>query len=381
MNKELKELLDKINDKKAEVRALVAENKVEEAKASKEELVDLQAKFDVLYDLEIEEKKEVEEKVEVEEMKEISNKVKVDSVKEFANAVRKGFKNTMTEGVATDGGYTVPEDIQTKIEKYRDAEKSLRDLVRVEKVTTNKGSRTFQSRVQQTGFTEVAEGGKITQTSQPKFERISYDIKKYAGYFPVTNELLADSDANITQVITEWIGGESRATGNKLILDKIAQTYDAELVDFKSLDGIKNALNVTLGQAFKGSSKIITNDDGLQYLDILQDSTGRYLLHDMPNSPMEMRLAVGSITIPVEVIPNSVLPTPEDGKIPFIIGDLKEAVVLWDRQQLSIASSNMASIGGLNAFENDLTLFRAIEREDVTIRDKKAIVKGFIKRK
>ena len=55
MNKELKELLDKINAKKSEVKNLANENKIEEAQAAKEEeLKKLQAKFDVLYDLEVE---------------------------------------------------------------------------------------------------------------------------------------------------------------------------------------------------------------------------------------------------------------------------------------------------------------------------------------
>ena len=39
MNKELRELLDKINAKKAEVKNLVSENKIDEAKAAKEELI------------------------------------------------------------------------------------------------------------------------------------------------------------------------------------------------------------------------------------------------------------------------------------------------------------------------------------------------------
>ena len=51
MPKELRELLDQINAKKTEVKNFVAENKIEEAKASKEELKSLQDKFDVLYDL------------------------------------------------------------------------------------------------------------------------------------------------------------------------------------------------------------------------------------------------------------------------------------------------------------------------------------------
>lgn len=380
MNKELKELLDKINAKKSEVKNLVNENKVDEAKAAKEELINLQAKFDVLYDLEDEAKAEVEEKIEAKEVKEISDKK--DSVKEFANAARNGFKvnNQMQiAGTGAEGGYTVPEDILTRIEKYREAKRSLRDLVRVVPVTTYKGQRTFKARGQQDGFQVVGEGAAIGKKATPQFTRLAYEIKKYAGYFPVTNELLADSDANITQELVEWIGDESRVTSNRLILEKIKEKFTTP-TDLKNLNGIKEALNVTLGQAFKNTSKIITNDDGLHYLDSLTTSIGSYIIQPNQNNPMELRLTAGATTIPVEVIPNSDLPT-DVNKIPFIIGDLNEGIVLWDRQQLSIMASNIASVTDFNAFEEDLTLFRAIEREDVTIRDEKAIVYGYITKK
>lgn len=372
MPKELRELLDQINAKKTEVKNFVAENKIEEAKASKEELKSLQDKFDVLYDLYEEEKENNEEA--------IKNKAKENnkenSIAEFANAARNGFRvnNKMTIGSKPDGGYTVPEDILTSINTYRESKKSLKDLVTVEKVTTSKGSRTFKKRAQQTGFIKVGEGGKIGKGATPQFERLDYEIEKYAGYFPVTNELLADSDANITNTIIQWIGDESRVTANKLILNVIKTKAETKL---EGLNGIKKALNVTLGSAFKATSKIITNDDGLQYLDTLKDGNGRYILQADPITPMSMWLCAGATKVPVEVIPNSDMPS-TGNKAPFIIGDLKEGIVFWDRQLMSIKMSDIASIGDLNAFEEDLTLFRAIEREDVTKKDEQAFVNGYI---
>ena len=216
MPQELRELLNKINAKKEEVKNLAKENKIEEAKAAKKELIDLQAKFDVLYDLEDEAEEKIKDKIETGEVKEVTNSKK-DSTKEFANAARNGFKvnNSMSEGTPADGGYTVPEDILTRINTYKESKKSLKDLVDVEKVITNKGQRTFKKRSQQTGFVKVGEKGKIGAKATPQFERITYEIEKYAGYFPVTNELLSDSDANITKTLIEWIGDESRITANK----------------------------------------------------------------------------------------------------------------------------------------------------------------------
>lgn len=372
MNKELLALLEQIEDKKAQVKAFVEERKMDEARAAKEELKNLQEQFDLLKDVLDPEGTGVVP---------VPNNVNTvaaatqgkDSTKEFANAARNGFKNaTMVEGTPADGGYTVPEDIQTRINEYRDAKVSLIQFVDVEKVTTNKGQRTFKKRAQQTGFTKVAEGGKIGAGTTPQFERISYEIEKYAGYFAVTNELLADSDANIVNVLTRWIGDESRVTRNKIILE-VLKTKDKTAI--ASLDDIKKALNVTLGQAFKPTSRIITNDDGLQWLDTLKNEKGEYLLQPDPANPMAMRLCAGATTVPVTVVPNADLPT-ETNKIPMIIGDPKEAVKFFDRNQMSIMASNIAAIGDLNAFEEDLTLWRAIEREDCVMKDAQAIVYG-----
>lgn len=378
MNKKMRELLAKIETKTAEAKSFMAdgENKdVEKANAILDEVDALKVEFETekrLYEMEkasgAPSDEEIEEKHKDQEEK--------DSIKQFAEDARNGFKvnKAMNEGTSADGGYTVPEDIQTRINTYRDSKASLLNLVRVEKVTTNKGARTFKKRSQQTGFTKVGEGGKIGAKNTPQFERISYEIDKYAGYFPVTNELLADSDANIANTLIEFIGDESRVTANKLILEQIATVPETAL---SGLDDIKKALNVTLGQAFKATSKIVTNDDGLQYLDTLKDNDGDYLLSMSPSDPMKLVLCAGATSIPVQVIPNADLPTVEN-KIPMIIGDLNEAVVYWDRQQMSIMVSNIAQVGDLNAFEEDLTIYRAIEREDVTLRDSSAVVNGYI---
>ena len=298
----------------------------------------------------------------------------VDSIKAFADAARHGFKAAMNEGSPADGGYTVPVDISTKINTLKENNYfNLRAYIDQETVSTNAGSRTYKTRSQQTGFAQVGEGGKITQTSAPQYSRLDYSIKKYAGYLPVTNELLADSDAAIATVITDWLAGEAAATENAQILAKI---NSVEATALKDLKDIKKAINVTLS-AFKSSIVIYTNDDGIQYLDTLEDKNGRPLLSPDPTKPMELRLTVGPRSIPVVQIPNEVLAS-ADTKVPFIIGDLKEFMKEFDRAQLSIMQSTTAAVTGFNAFEEDMTLFRGIMRADFVIKDEKAIVRGEI---
>lgn len=372
----LQELLDAINAKKAEVKNLAEQGKIAEAKTAKEELVNLQEQYNILKDI-------VEEEQTGMSIDNFANALAVkiasasgsDAIHDFAEAARHGFyTNTMTEGAKADGGYTVPEDIKTKINQYKKAMFSLESLVDVEKVSTNTGRRTYQKRAQVEGFKVVAEAGKMQAAATPQFEILDYAIKKYAGYMPVTNELLADSDANIANALVKWFAEQDIATRNAQILTAIGTKTETDL---KNLDGIKKAVNVTLGSAFIGSVTIMTNDDGLQYLDTLVDKNGRYLLTPSIQDPAKKVLAVGASTIPIVVVPNSILTT-KTNKVPFIVGDFKEAIKLFDRDKLSIMTSNVAVVGQLNAFEQDLTLFRGIERLDCKTKDADAFVNGYI---
>ena len=133
MNKKLLELLDSINNKKQEVKDLVAAGDLENAKKAKEELKNLQEQFDLLKDIEDDEATNAEGRLKTGTAVPIQDK---NPEKEFADAARRGFRNSMNEGTPSEGGYTVPEDIQTRINTYREAKASLIDLVDVENVTT-----------------------------------------------------------------------------------------------------------------------------------------------------------------------------------------------------------------------------------------------------
>lgn len=380
MNKKLLELLDSINEKKSLVKSLVDAGKIEEAKTAKAELKEMQDKFDIL--------KDMEDDTPAPKNPKPAKPVQNETVEaKFANAARHGFRNTMTEGVKTDGGYTVPEDIQTKIIKLREASFNLAQLVKNESVTTLTGERTFQKKKKKKGFSKIGEGGKYTATEQPEFFRQKYAVEKYGGYLPVSFELLDDSDAAINSVIIEWLADESRVTRNRLVLDAINAGKTGESDDaptyttLAGIDDIVRALNVTLGSAYKRTSKIITNDNGFQALCELKDSNQRPLMNPNPADPTKMQLAVGPLVVPIEVVPNDEL---EDVTVdtkqypPFIIGDLKEAVTLYDRKQFSIKSSDVATVTGLSAFEEDCLLFKGSERLDVKPRDTDAYVLGYL---
>ena len=421
MKNKIMELRNTAVAKRKEAQSFAASADITSAKASLEEAKKADAEADMLQEI-------LDSTPAVPQGKKPENQN--DPIHEFAQAVRRGFKNLNNEGTGADGGYTVPEDIQTRIEKYREAKFSLATLVRSEAVTTNKGRRTFQTKAQHAGFSKVAEAAAIGAVSGPQFSILNYAIDKFAGYLPVTNELLEDSDASITAVMVEWLGEEAIATDNAQILAAIATKAQTALT---GIDDIKKALNITLGQAYAPTSAIVTNDDGLNYLDTLKvaPNSNEYLLKPDRDqtSPYEYVLAVGARRVPVIVVPNGILastptysastdtsvasgktyytrsgsgtsespyvytkvtsPTGNPStssyyemdataKIPFTIGDLKEAIEKFDRKQLTLLTSNTAAIGQINAFEQDLTIFRGIMRADYKVRDEDAFVNGYI---
>ena len=382
MNEKLLKLLNAINEKKTLVQSLAEEGKLDEAEEEKTELQNMQKKFDLLKDVvdAPAQNKDDPDLNGLENKGENTTKMKPakdgpkDSTQEFANALRYGLKNQLNEGTGENGGYVVPEDIQTRINQYKTAEFSMLALVDTEQVRTDKGARTFQKRATLTRFVETEEGGAIPAMAEPEFERITYAIKDYTGFLPVTNDLLHDTDQNFTAVITGWIARNSIATANRLILEKL---QEKKAVALTGIADIKKALNVTLGQAYKPTAVIVTNDDGLNYLDTLEDKTGRPLLNPDPTAPANLQLRSGATVIPIKVIPNAVLAT-KTNKIPFLIGDMKEAIKYFDRQSTEILASDVAAVGSVNAFANNLTLFRAIEREDVQMKDADAFVNGYI---
>lgn len=364
------EMRVKLSTMKNECQVFIDNGAAAEAKAKMAEIRDMNDMIDMQELLEAEEKAGFQSGA-AGRMQEARQR---DAIAEFAAAVRSGFRNAMTEGTNADGGYTVPEDISTQVKNYREEFFDMTQYVNVEKVSTKSGARTYQKKKAVTGFQVVGEGTAIPGLTQPEFKRITYTIAKYAGIIPVTRELLSDTDANLVRIIMRWFGRNSAVTRNNLIFNLIkAKTQ----VTIASMNDIRTALNVTLGSVYKPTSKIFVNDDGLNYIDGLVDGQGRPLINPDPTAPAQLRFRVGTNVIPIVAIPNAFLPTVE-GVAPIIIGDVKEGITLFDREQLSISRSDVAAVTGFNAFEQDGTLFRGIERLDVEEVDGDAYVYGGI---
>ncbi len=245
-----------------------------------------------------------------------------------------------------DGGLLIPKDQETKVIELAREYSSLRDEVTVEPVNTLTGSRVIEQDAEYTAFTEVTEGTKISDMDNGQFKAISYNCKTYGGLLPIPMNLLKDNTGNLLNHIGKWFARK-----------KVSAT---------AIDDIKKTLNVTLDPKISDSASIITNQTGFNALDKLKDTDGRYLLQPDPTQPTK-KMIKGR---PVKVYPDKILPNDSSTKAPILIGDLKRAITLFDRQLLTVDSTAI----GAGAFEKNTTMVRGLMRLDAQKFDEKAVV-------
>lgn len=261
-----------------------------------------------------------------------------------------------------DGGLLIPKDQETQVIELARDYSSLRDLVYVEPVSTLTGTRVIEVDGEYTPFAEVTEGSKISDIENGDFKAISYSCKTYGGILPIPNNLLKDNKGNLLYHVSKWFAKKKVATENKLIGDSLS-TFSKTAM--KGIDDIKTVLNKTLDPAISANAIVVTNQTGFNELDKMKDTDGNYLLQPDPTKPTQ-KLLKGR---PVKVYPDKVLAN-DTTKAPVIIGDFKRAITLFDRQLLTVDSTNI----GAGAFETNSTKVRGLLRMDVQKFDEKAIV-------
>lgn len=390
LTKELRAMLSRLDDMKKEVRSLLAVDKTQEAKDKMTEMRTLQEKVDLQRELEDAEArglggKELNDDGNIEErdMQELSTEYRgiflrglrrrsisremrsvIDEYERRAVMNEGGTNPAIPDG---DSSLIVPQDIQTRINEIRRALNDLSRVVRVENVTSLSGTRVLEKDEDMVPFALVEEYGALGETDNPKFVPVSYAVKKRAGFLPLTNDLLKDSDQNLIAYVTRWIGKKSVVTRNKLIVDLLKGLTAKAIADLKAL---KKVLNVDLDPAISATATIMTNQDGFNWLDTQVDANGRFLLQDDITRPGG-KMLYGR---PVEVVSNrqvaSVSGTPN--KAPIWIGNLQEAVVLFSREFYELASSKE----GGDAWRRDTTEMRTIIRDDIKSWDSGAVVYG-----
>ena len=398
MSKEAKALLKKINDKKNAIRGLQGQGKTKEMQDAMEELRDMQKQFDILMELDGDEEEDITDAVNGGRAREVEDQiggkkkpVKKDIVRAFVNRIVCGLRkkalpqedqeimDMMTEADPdesdeSDGGFTVPQDISTDIIELRRTENDLEQYVNVEPVRTLSGSRVIEIDADSTPWQDVDEGEEFTEEETPKFRQIKYKIKKKGGILKTTRELLQDTAVNILAYLNKWIAKKSRATRNAAILNVLNTITAGKEVAITGIDDLKDVFNVQLDAAIASSSIVLTNQSGFNYLDKLKDERGDYIIQpDVTDKTKRLLFGV----YPIHVVSNKTLKVTRNEtteKYPIFMGDLKEAVTLFDREKISVELSTEAG----DLWAKDLTGIKVRDRFDVQAVDETAVIKGEI---
>lgn len=275
-----------------------------------------------------------------------------------------------------DGGFLVPEDVNHMIREKQRALNPLRELFAVEQVTTQSGWRVTDA-APTTGFSQVNEMATVPSNAQPVFGKVPYSLVKYGLILPVSNELLADEVANLLAYIARWGAKKETITENTLLVAALNALSSAAVTirANSELKDIKKILNVSLDPAISRNAAILTNQDGFNLLDSLEDLNGRPLLQWDPVS--QTPRALGGRR--VKAVSNATLANIVTGEgqsavtsAPFFFGDGEEFATLFERESMEVVSTN---IGG-TSFTTDSTQIRFIKRMGVSTFDTEAMVMG-----
>ena len=295
--------------------------------------------------------------------------IKDEFISDFKNLVRGNYaqiKNVVSSD-ETDGaghaGLTIPKDIQTTIHLLVRQYDSLQEYVNVEHVSTTQGSRVYEKWANITALSEIdEEGATIGANDDPQLTVIKYLIKRYAGITTITNSLLKDTAENIIAWLSNWIAKKVVVTRNTKIIAAIDKLpTKPTLAKWDDIIDLESKVD----PAIKPTSIFLTNTSGFTALKKVKDAMGNYLMERDVKSPTGYSID----GFPVKEVADRWLPNKSSAR-PFYFGDLKQAVTLFDRENMSLLATNI----GAGAFETDTTKIRVIDRFDVQTVDGEAFV-------
>lgn len=277
----------------------------------------------------------------------------------------KALTETGGTPAGADGGFLLPTDFNNMIIERQRQFFDLSQFVNVENVQAFSGWRAVEKAVAQQPFTTFDNNNPVPAAEQPAFVKVTYQVKDYGGFLPISNDLLEDTPANIMAYLSKWFGRKTVLTNNSLIL-AILNALTEVAVDTTNaktaLDTIKKVLNVTLDPDISVNATIFCNQDGFNFLDQIKDGFNRPLLQPDPTNDTKYMIKGR----PVALLANRLLPstmgtetTPKTHSR-IIVGDAREAVTLFARAGLEMVST---TVGG-NAWYNNNTEIRGIMRAD-----------------
>lgn len=346
-----------------------AKEKREAIKVLDEEILALQKQLEEASENEPEEKtKEEVTNVAVEERAinrvEIPEKATPQEVRDFKNYLETRA-DIQGGSLKTDSGFVViPEEIVTDILKLKEVEFNLDQYITVKKVQNGSGKYPVVRQSQVAALPEVAELAENPELAVKPFFELKYDIKTHRGYFLISREAIEDAKVDVLSELKQWMARTIAATRNAAIIDVLKNGGPGEdgestkipAATVNSVDDIKDAVNINLLPNYEHNIAVVSQTAFAQ-IDKLKDKQGNYLIQSDIKEASARRLLGAKVV----VLPDEMLGA--DGASTIIIGNLKDAITLFDRSQYQASWTSYMQYGE--------ALMVAV-RQDVRLLDHKA---------
>lgn len=351
MNKKLRELLEKRNQLKVEMRSFLDSNKIDEAEGKATELRSLEKEIEL-------EQMLIEDEARKVPTEPTENRKKDSKIEE--RAIRKILlKEQLTDEErasvhTTNAGAILPQSFETKIEALRAGYKALKSYCRVIPVTTNTGRLPLSKGTDTKKLANLQKDMEMVK-EMITIEPVTYATSDYGKIVPIDNSVLEDTTTDFLGLVDEEFAENAINTENDEIIKIIKTLVDkTDGTDYKD---IQKAIN-KLSPAARSRAIIITNTNGVAYLDELTDKEGRPLLKQLTEGGELRFKSLETVEIDPELLPNDTMIDGTTEALPFYIVDLRKLVMFFDRKGYEIGTSKEAG------FTTNQTLVRVIERFD-----------------
>lgn len=339
---EIEEYKEMIKQLEAELKKVEGEEQPEESTEEKsgedEEVEQRDAKDDKIAELEAKiaeleaelEKKKAEEsakenkKLENEgerNMTEIIEEVVLDNKEEVRSNFQNFIKNNEVRDLTTDSGAViVPEYLAKEVQDFTDELEALDKHVTIESVTTKSGSKPVYNGDAAKPLVSVPELEENPKLAVQPLTDVKFDIETYRAYLPISREAIEDGIG--AETLVKKILAESVVSTRNAHILAVLNTFVAKEVS--DLDGLKDIINVELKP--RHQKHFIMSQTVYNMIDKMKDNNGQYLLQN------SISAASGKQVFGLEVV---VFEDALIGANTAYVGNLSEAVVIFDRSQYS----------------------------------------------
>lgn len=279
----------------------------------------------------------------------------------------------LTEGTDSQGGYLVPKEFTAEILRLVEDVGVFRANARVLPMS----KRLRDVPVLSTGVSAVivGENTQITE-SDAAFGNAQLIAKKLGAITAMSNELLDDSSVPLVQYLAEIFaeaiatledtqgfngsGSGSNFTGALIASGVNTVNMASTKTDFEDVtyDNLVDVMSAVKSQAL-ANAKWYMHRTIWAYILKLKDSQGMPIATNIVVQGNQGTL----LGYPVRLVEQ--MPTSADTAVStsfILFGDLKKACLLGDRQEVTIAISQDATIGSNNLFEKNMSGVRVLER-------------------